>query len=146
MQVGLNSPEVSKEADDGKTHHYFAFLLQLTLLCMLPHILAKAYFIWQMHKWPFRKVKKVDTAIFAANGMLVLVTTTLMMAVYHAGSLMIAVNDKGFVDKATLIIVYCYLFYWSSVGFFLTIVGVVYGAQWLYQKTCCRSRSRRNAH
>lgn len=55
----------------------------------------------------------------------VLVTWTLGLTVYHAGSLLSAVSGPGIITQLVIIVLYCYLFYWSLIGFILSIVALV---------------------
>ena len=44
-----------------------------------------------------------------------------------------AVNGNGFFIQVNLILIFCYLIYWSIVGFCFSIVGIVWACMWLYR-------------
>ena len=121
------------EPGDGQNHLYFYFLLELLVMNVIPHNLAKAYFWKKMENWRFRRVKTFDTALFLCHSVFVMVTWLLGLAVYHAGNITVAVPDKSFIFLVTVVTLYCYLVYWSMVGLIVSIVVIIWAICWVWR-------------
>ena len=81
---------------DGKKHLYFVFLLQICLLNMLPHLVARVYVQQKMRDWPIGKYKMFENALFLTHSVLVFFSFILGIFAYNAGTLMNAIPGSGF--------------------------------------------------
>ena len=129
----LHSAETIHLPDDGKDHLYDYFLIQLLLLNMIPHNLAKAYLYKKMIGWRFRRVKTFDTALFVCQAILVMTTWVLGFTVFNAGMLLKAIPEAHFFMSIVSLMLYCYLFYWSIIGTIVVIVCTVMALIWVWK-------------
>ena len=142
FDVGSETPAFTHVPADGQNHLYFVFMLQLLILNMLPHNAVKAYFVKNMRDWSFRKVKNFDHGIFLVHSIVVLVSWIIGLWAYHAGPLMNAIPDSGFFLQVTMIVVFCYLVYWSMIGLIVALVCLLWGVVWLYRCPVRRRQQR----
>ena len=131
--AGFTKDETLHEPGDGKNHLYFYFLLQLVILNVIPHNVAKFYFWKKMLNWRFRQVKTFETTLFLVHAVLVMISWILGLAVYKAGNITVAVPDKSFIFLVTVVTLYCYLVYWSMVGIIISVVVLVWALCWLWR-------------
>ena len=106
-------------------------MLQLVLLNILPHNLAKAYYMQKMLQWRINKVKKFENSMFLTHSILVFFSCLVGFIALRAGGLMNAVPGAGFFAQMALIILYFYLSFWSMIGFFTTILLTIWLVMWL---------------
>ena len=129
--VAVDSPRTRHSPENCHNHLYFAFCLQILMLNMIPHNIAKAYLVRKMQTWSERRVKNFDNGLFLVHSVMVLLIFIFSLFTYHSGVLMKAVPDSGSFVQITLILLYCYLVYWSIIGFIVCLIGVVWVSIWL---------------
>ena len=67
------------------------------------------------------------------HSIVVLVSWVLGLWAYNSGPLMNAIPESNFILQFTMIIVFCYLVYWSMIGLIVSIVLLIWGLIWLYK-------------
>ena len=112
---------------------------------MFPHTLAKAFLLQRMMQWRFARVKSFENSLFLTHSVLVFVSFVLGVFAYNAGALMNSIPSGGFFSQMALIFLYCYLFYWSIIGFMCSILLTIWSIMWLIRCPARRRRRREEA-
>jgi len=125
---------------------YLEFFVQLLVCHLIPGCLFNHWLTKQMLTMHFRKVQRSLLTYQICNSLLVAGLVTLGFTIYNCMDLFNAVHSGTFLTLTSVMIVYIYLAWWSTLAFCFVVIGLAWIATacctWLRRKLGFASNRR----